>query len=282
MQGFPFPIEAGHVLQFRRAIGETTSSEGAPPPTFAMAADHFDPAYRRRPGDPSRAVVEAAGALFHVEQRFEYHRHPRIGERLVAHRVEPRRWTKQGRRGGRLDFVELVTEVHDDAGQPVVTTTWLDVATEHSHASLSTQRSGPPPEPPAPAVAEDGELVGVVADPVTRTQIVMYVGAAGDFHPLHHDDVYARAHGYPGVFAPGMLTMALTGRSVAAAAGGVERLTHFGGRFTTQVWPGDTLTTRVRPAPADEATSPGSSELRATTSNQHGAVVFEGWAGART
>ena len=46
------PIEAGHVLAFRRAVGELDAEldEAAPaPPTFLMAADHFDPDYGRRP-----------------------------------------------------------------------------------------------------------------------------------------------------------------------------------------------------------------------------------------
>ena len=27
--------------------------------------------------------------------------------------------------------------------------------------------------------------------PLTRTDFVKYQGASGDFHPLHHDEVYA-------------------------------------------------------------------------------------------
>ena len=54
-----------------------------------------------------------------------------------------------------------------------------------------------------------------MADAITVTQFVMYVGAAGDFHPLHHDLDMARSLGYPDVFAPGMSTMALTLRGAA-------------------------------------------------------------------
>jgi acyl dehydratase len=41
--------------------------------------------------------------------------------------------------------------------------------------------------------------------PITRTDIVKYAGAGGDFNPVHHDDDYARAHGYPAAFAMGLL-----------------------------------------------------------------------------
>ena len=44
----------------------------------------------------------------------------------------------------------------------------------------------------------------VVVDNLTRTQIVQYAGASGDFNPLHSDDLFAReVAGYPGVFAHG-------------------------------------------------------------------------------
>ena len=48
----------------------------------------------------------------------------------------------------------------------------------------------------------------VVVDNLTRTQIVMYAGASGDYNPLHTDEVWAtKVAGYPTVFAHGMLTM---------------------------------------------------------------------------
>ena len=44
----------------------------------------------------------------------------------------------------------------------------------------------------------------VVVDDLSRTQLVMYSGASGDYNPLHSDDVYTReVAGYPTVFAHG-------------------------------------------------------------------------------
>jgi acyl dehydratase len=55
----------------------------------------------------------------------------------------------------------------------------------------------------------------VVVDDLTRTQIVMYAGAGGDYNPLHTDDKFTKEiAGYPGVFAHGMLTMGMTGRVI--------------------------------------------------------------------
>src|SRR5205085_12181090 len=81
-----------------------------------------------------------------------------------------------------------------------------------------------------------------LVDDLTRTQIVMYAGASGDYNPLHSDEKFAReVAGYPGIFAHGMLSMGMTGRIVTDWFG-VERLQRYGVRFVRQVWPGDTLT----------------------------------------
>ena len=51
-----------------------------------------------------------------------------------------------------------------------------------------------------------------VVDNLTRTQIVQYAGASGDYNPIHTDETYTtKVAGYPSVFAHGMLTMGLTG-----------------------------------------------------------------------
>src|SRR5476651_889351 len=85
-----------------------------------------------------------------------------------------------------------------------------------------------------------------LVEDLKRTQIVQYAGASGDYNPLHTDEVFAtQAAGYPSVFAHGMLTMGMTGRMVTDLVGH-GRLTEFGGRFTSQVYPGDDLTSTVR------------------------------------
>ena len=80
-----------------------------------------------------------------------------------------------------------------------------------------------------------------VVENLSRTQIVQYAGASGDYNPLHTDEVYTtQIAGYPSVFAHGMLTMGLTGKMLTNYVGD-GTLTKFGVRFTNQVWPGDTL-----------------------------------------
>ena len=53
----------------------------------------------------------------------------------------------------------------------------------------------------------------VVVDNLTRTQLVQYAGASGDYNPIHTDEVYTtQVAGYPSVFAHGMLSMGVTAR----------------------------------------------------------------------
>lgn len=77
--------------------------------------------------------------------------------------------------------------------------------------------------------------------PVTRTDIVRYQGAAGDFDPAHHSDEHAQRFGYRGVFSLGMLHAGIL-------AAYVTRFFHpdtvrlFRARFKAIVYPGDVLT----------------------------------------
>jgi acyl dehydratase len=121
----------------------------------------------------------------------------------------------------------------------------------------------------------------VVVDDLTRTQLVMYAGASGDYNPLHTDEVFAtKVAGFPGVFAHGMLTMALTGKALTDWVGD-GRLRTFGVRFRGQVWPGDTLTTTVTVRALDEVDGHPVAELDVVTTNQAGDVVLSGSASAR-
>lgn len=117
----------------------------------------------------------------------------------------------------------------------------------------------------------------VTVEKISRTHIVKYAGASGDFNPLHHDDTLANSlGGYPTVFAHGMLSMGLTGRMLTDWLGPVA-LTNFGVRFTKQVWPGDTLTSKAEVTAVEN----GVATIRVWTENQDGESVVEGEAKAK-
>ena len=121
----------------------------------------------------------------------------------------------------------------------------------------------------------------VIVEDLKRTQLVMYAGTSGDYNPLHTDEIFAtKVAGYPTVFAHGMLTMGMTGKMLTNYVGD-GRLTRYGVRFVSQVWPGDTLTARAEvEAIRDEGGVP-LVDLKVSTVNQDGTEVLSGYATAR-
>jgi len=121
----------------------------------------------------------------------------------------------------------------------------------------------------------------VVIDNLTRTQLVMYAGASGDYNPVHTDEVFAtKVAGYPTVFAHGMLSMGATARMLTNWVGD-GRLTKYGVRFVAQVWPGDTLTARATVEALRSEGGQSFADLRVVTTNQNGQEVVAGYASAR-
>ncbi len=121
----------------------------------------------------------------------------------------------------------------------------------------------------------------VVIENLSRTQLVMYAGASGDYNPVHTDEVFAtKIAGYPTVFAHGMLSMGATGRMLTNWVGD-GRLTKYGVRFVSQVWPGDSLTARATVQAIREENGQKLADLEVVTRNQEGKDVISGYACAR-
>ena len=120
----------------------------------------------------------------------------------------------------------------------------------------------------------------VLVDDLTRTQIVQYAGASGDFNPLHSDEMFTtKVAGYPSVFGHGMLTMAMAGRLLTDWVGD-GRLRRYGVQFRNQVWPGDTLTGSAAIEALREEGGDHLADLVLTVTNQRGEVVLTGNASA--
>ncbi|MEE9254795.1 MAG: MaoC family dehydratase N-terminal domain-containing protein [Pseudomonadales bacterium] len=154
-----FPIEAGHIMMFARAVGDdnpiyydeehakgTEPGEIIAPPTFVQASAQFDPDYFLRPkvgqpwfgsGKESTGVSReggggggGGGGGLHAEQHYEYHRCPKAGDVLSATTKPGETWEKEGRRAGKLVFSESITEYRDQNGELVVTARSVGVRTE--------------------------------------------------------------------------------------------------------------------------------------------------------
>jgi hypothetical protein len=150
-----FPIEAGHIILFARAVGEknplyfdedhakSTEPGGIiAPPTFVQSSAQFDPDYPLRPkigeawfgsGKNPTGITDVSGGVgrgLHAEQHYEYHRQLKPGDVLSATSKPGKTWEKEGRRAGKLKFSEQVTEYRDQNGELVITARSVGVQTE--------------------------------------------------------------------------------------------------------------------------------------------------------
>ena len=119
-----------------------------------------------------------------------------------------------------------------------------------------------------------------IVNNLTRTQIVQYAGVSGDYNPIHTDEIFAtEVAGYPSVFAHGMLTMGMTGKMITNLVGD-GNLKNFGVRFTNQVWPGDTLTTKAEVKSIETISDKTQITFEVITENQNNIPVITGSAKA--
>jgi acyl dehydratase len=90
----------------------------------------------------------------------------------------------------------------------------------------------------------EGDQAPEFSHQLSRTDLVRYAGASGDFNPMHHDETQAQAAGLPSVFGHGMFTMGVLGKALTDYVG-VGNLRLYKVRFTKQTWPGETLSTKI-------------------------------------
>jgi len=113
--------------------------------------------------------------------------------------------------------------------------------------------------------------------PITRTDIVRYAGASGDFNPIHHDEGFATSAGFPTVFSIGMFQAALLA-TYATDWLGADNVRRYGVRFQEQVWPDDELTCSgvvTAVTPGDDGTVV---DVDLTCTRQTGGVAIAGTA----
>ncbi len=125
--GAPFEllVERGKLREFARATFTVPQGDWSLP-TFLTTAFHW-----QDPGtDPWEQVRMDPSRGLHAEQDFVFHGPPpRAGDVLVGtSRIESVQ-DKQGRRGGTLTFVVMVTEFRDPAGRLVAESRMTGVET---------------------------------------------------------------------------------------------------------------------------------------------------------
>jgi acyl dehydratase len=162
---------------------------------------------------------------------------------------------------GKAAVIGVAGEVADDDG-PLFTT----------KATLFVRGAGGFGGERGPAAAERNAPPDTAPDHVveaeTRDEQAAIYRLSGDRNPLHIDPGFAQMAGYESPFIHGLCTYGFVGRAVlhALCDGDPARFTSFEGRFADQVYPGDTIVTKLW------RTGDGEAIVQAET--QHGNVVL--------
>lgn len=124
-----------------------------------------------------------------------------------------------------------------------------------------------------PAVGD--RIVHKAFPPITRHTLALYCGASGDHNPMHVDLDFARAAGFPDVFAHGMLVMAYLGQALTDAV----RPSHvraFSTRFVAITQLGAQLTCEGEVAELFEAGGEQRARLALTAKDERGETKLAG------
>lgn len=268
-----FDVEAGKVVEFATALGDdhsvfrdasAASERGLDripaPITFPWL--HMFP-HHRPPGVDHLGFDLGLDDRFlvHGEQAYEYERPVFVGDTLAGTTTLSDVTERRGDRAGSMIFVTFETAFRDESDDLVVTerTTAIETGgavdesaeesvtrtppdtTSRPGFSTATLDGADPAERLGPDALEPGDSATLTVADLTRGDYVRYAGASGDFNPIHYDVPYARGVGNPDVFGQGMLAAGYAGTLLSAWVG-VDAITAFEVRFTSQSWPGDTLT----------------------------------------
>lgn len=144
---FRMDIERGKIREFAMATGARRAAylddeHPVVPPTF-LTTTFF---WQDGADNPwSSAELDQRRGL-HAEQEYTFHGPPpKAGDRLTGRSRISDIYTKQGRRGGEMTFVVMITEFRNDAG---------DLVAEAKMTGVETAR---PPDEAAPSAAGEGD-----------------------------------------------------------------------------------------------------------------------------
>jgi acyl dehydratase len=110
--------------------------------------------------------------------------------------------------------------------------------------------------------------------PLTRTDFVRYQGASGDMNPVHHDETFAHAAGYPAPLGVGMFHAGVMA-TWATAWLGAENVRRFKVRWKEPVWPGDVLVFTGHVVRRYEEGTEQRVEIEITCAKETGAVAAQ-------
>jgi hypothetical protein len=133
---FTMTVERGKIREFAAAVGSDHpryfGDAPASPPTF-LASSNF---WTTDASSPWGDDLPDLSRILHAGQQYVFHGPPpRAGTVLHGRQRIDRVYTKQGSRGGTLEFAEVVTEFRDDDGRLVAEERSTLVVTEQAPAA---------------------------------------------------------------------------------------------------------------------------------------------------
>jgi acyl dehydratase len=198
-------------------------------PTFAVIPG------LRAMGHAMQQIDINLAALLHGEQSVVTHRPlPSAATATITGRVA-NVWDK-----GKAAVIEFEGSAVDEAGPLFDVTASLFVigggGWGGERGPSGSSAAQPPDRPP-----------DIVVERETRPEQAAIYRLSGDMNPMHIDPDFATKAGFPGPFNHGLCTFGVVGHSVLTAwcGGDVARFGSIAGRFADQVWPGDTIITRI-------------------------------------
>jgi acyl dehydratase len=126
-------------------------------------------------------------------------------------------------------------------------------------------------------LTEGAELPSREFGPISRSDIVRYQGASGDFNPIHHDEPFAREAGYANVIGVGMLQAGYVG-TYCVDLFGPESVRQLSVRFRDTVAPGDVLVCTGKVASVDAVDGVRAARLEINVERSSGGTVLTGTA----
>jgi acyl dehydratase len=125
----------------------------------------------------------------------------------------------------------------------------------------------------------EGDEAPVLTHELTRTDLVMYAGASGDFNPMHTDEVKAKEAGLPSVFGHGMFSAGFLATALTNYVG-IGNLKRYKVRFAKQTWPGEVFTTQIKVTAKRKEDGDSLVDLECALLNGDGEVKVQGEATA--
>jgi acyl dehydratase len=180
--------------------------------------------------------------VLHGEQELELHA-PLPAAAAVIGRSRVTAMVDKGAGKGALMYSERTIE---DAGSGTLLATTRSVSFLRGDGGFSTRGQVSDPAPvPRPAVPEGPP--DTVFEWKTRPEAALIYRLSGDYNPVHADPAVARAAGFERPILHGLCSFGVTGWALvrALAGGDPSRLRSMGTRFSSPVYPGETLRVEI-------------------------------------